>query len=124
MATTDGGGSAAALSLLKAEWPSGAWTWDGRMSMVTATVSGEQVAAGRSLAARALPLCFDDKTLAGAAPQLVSIVERYGGLRGGQLVFSNGEVFGLWWPWGGGGTVSLRVGLLGDASKLRALFGL
>jgi hypothetical protein len=46
------------------------------------------------------------------------LAERCGGLRAGQSLFSGlgvGRVFafGLWWPWGDGVSVSLRVGLSG-----------
>ncbi len=127
MGTTEVGALGAALVQLKAAWPNGEWSWDDRMSMVSATVAGEQIEAGRAAAARAMPRCFDGATLESAPAMLVALVARYGGLRGGQCAFSDDTVFGLWWPWGGGGTVSLRIGVL-DADEarlhsLRALFG-
>ena len=44
-----------------------------------------------------------------------TLAESCGGLRASQLMFWGGAdgpgAFGLWWPWGDGTTVSLRIGL-------------
>ena len=75
------------------------------------------------------------KSLAGAPEGVKALVEKCGGLRAAQLLFWGGPddaagVFGLWWPWGDGTTVSLRIGLH-DVDlpkerypKLRDIFGI
>jgi len=99
----------------------------------TSAVTGEQIVRAQALVTRALPLQFDAASLARAPKDVVAFVERSGGLRGAQLAFCaehpGRAAVGLWWPWGGGGTVSLRVGFVGAehdpalADRLRALFG-
>src|SRR4029079_9625016 len=64
----------------------------------------------------ALPTSFSVETLPGAPEGVRGLVEKCGGLRATQLVFWGGAddapgPFGLWWPWGDGTTVSLRIGL-------------
>jgi hypothetical protein len=64
----------------------------------------------------ALPASFSAETVAGASESQRALVEKCGGLRAAQLLFWGGGddapgVFGLWWPWGDGTTVSLRIGL-------------
>ena len=61
-------------------------------------------------------MSFSVETLPGAAEGVRDLVEKCGGLRATQLVFWGGGddaagPFGLWWPWGDGTTVSLRIGL-------------
>jgi hypothetical protein len=119
-----------ALGVLVAEWPKPPWSWDGRFGMVSCAVSGADIELARAVAVRALPHSFDATSLASAPAALRTLVDGCGGLRGNQLVFcddaSAPTAVGLWWPWGGGGTVSLRVGLLDSsdesAKALRARF--
>ena len=118
----------AALSALRTEWPTKEWSWDNRMSVVTSAVSGPHIDAARAVVEKALPQVFDGTNLVSAPDTLRQIITATGGLRGSQLAFADGNAFGLWWPWGGGGTVSLRVGLIGAAkdealaTRLRDLF--
>jgi hypothetical protein len=77
---------------------------------------------------------YTTATLNSATPELRELAARTGGLRAGQLLLVGGPVggitaFGLWWPWGDGETISMRVGLLDiDAARepwrrLRDVFG-
>jgi hypothetical protein len=123
----------ALLTQLHADWPVRAWGWDGRLPTATSSVSGDQIAQAQALAVRAMPQQFDGATLVNAPADVLAFVQRSGGLRGSQLAFCavrpGRTVVGLWWPWGGGGTVSLRVGFVGAESdpslavRLRTLFG-
>ena len=52
--------------------------------------------------------------LASAPERVRELASKVGGLRGGQLLFAARSdadpiLFGLWWPWGNGQTVSIRV---------------
>lgn len=105
-----------ALGQLRVRWPSRGWSWDTRLSCVTSSFSVAAEAAARSAAQGVFPQEWTGTTLANAPPLLRDVVERAGGIRPGQYVYSIGPVagllaFGLWWPWGDGETVSLRVGL-------------
>src|SRR5436190_9762135 len=79
-----------------------------------------QVVQATEAAAVALPEEWTPSTLAGASPAVRGVAARTGGLRSGQRLLSSAPVegligVGLWWPWGDGGTISLRVGLIGTA---------
>ena len=121
----------AALTDLKAAWPVPGWSWDGRFSTAASSFGAELAPQLRGVAAVLLPRHYDSATLATAPPVLRALVERSGGLRGSQLAFCDGgdvpRMFGLWWPWGGGATISLRLGLIdadaASVAQLRALFG-
>jgi hypothetical protein len=88
----------------------------------------------RALALNSMQTEYTPRSISAAPQTLRDICERAGGLRSGQYVFMGamvGRVFsyGLWWPWGDGMTISLRVGVGGvDEShdlmnKLRDVFG-
>ena len=52
--------------------------------------------------------------LASAPERVRELAKKVGGLRGGQLLFAAHSdtdpiLFGLWWPWGNGQTISIRV---------------
>lgn len=122
------------LGRMKSAWPTHGWSWDARFNCCTSSFASDQEAAARTAAALALPTEWTASTIARAPRQLRDIAERAGGVRQGQLVLANGPLagltaYGLWWPWGGGKTVSLRVGLA-DVDphrepflKFRDLFG-
>src|SRR5436190_1640174 len=77
-----------------------------------------QVVQATEAAAVALPEEWTPSTLAGASPAVRGVAARTGGIRSSQRLLSSAAVegllgVGLWWPWGDGGTISLRVGLAG-----------
>jgi hypothetical protein len=86
------------------------------MTCITSSFSTEFEAKARECVADALPTEWTQATVSTAPPKLKDYVDRYGGLRAGQFLFSSGSVggslvaFGLWWPWGDGGTISMRIG--------------
>ena len=115
------------LSRLKASWPGGEWTWDARFAAVASSFAAELEPAARASAQHAMTRGWTTKSLENAPESLRQLAERTGGLRQGQrlLAGTSDALFGLWWPWGGGDTVTLRIGFT-DASvtpRLRALFG-
>jgi hypothetical protein len=125
----------AALERLRARWPVPDWTYDRRLKCVASSVPLAREAAARAAIGEALPASFSAETLAGAGDSVRALVERCGGLRAAQLLFWGGGqdapgAFGLWWPWGDGTTVSLRVGLHDvdvpkqRYSRLRDVFGI
>ena len=75
-------------------------------------------------------------TIAGAPEHVRALATRSGTLRANQLLLTGLEVgdmfpFALWWPWGDGTRVSVRVGIAAAAERpkelsasIRSLFGL
>jgi hypothetical protein len=122
------------LGRMKAVWPTRGWSWDPRLLCCTSSFTTEQEPAARTATVIALPNEWTTSTIVRAPQQLRDVVERAGGVRQGQLVLSNGPlngllIYGLWWPWGDGETVSLRVGLADvdpnrePSLKFRDVFG-
>jgi hypothetical protein len=106
----------AALDRLKAQWPAPDWMYDRRLKCVASSIPLAREADARAAMAEVLPRSFSVDTIAGAAEGVRALVEKCGGLRASQLLFWGGGddapgAFGLWWPWGDGTTVSLRIGL-------------
>ncbi len=116
------------LTRLKATWPVPAWEWDGRFSTVASSFEAAQEPAVRASAVLAFPRGWTAKSIDTAPPEFRALAERTG-LRAGQRLLAGDELacaslFGLWWPWGGGQKITLRIGLLtGDVTEIRALFG-
>ena len=122
------------LAAIKASFPTKTWAWDGRFDAVSATFPSTVEAQARTSAAHALPDAWTPASLGQAPEQPRAVCEEFGGLRPGQLLLSGAEIdgvtpFGLWWPWGGGATITLRIGLAGPGviaehhAQLRAAFG-
>ncbi len=111
------------MKKLKESWPSRGWSWDGRMNTVSSSFSTEFEAKARVSASYALPIQWTSTTIGQAHHRLRELCERTGGLRAGQILLAGEPVagvvtFGLWWPWGDGETISLRVGL-SDVDPMR-----
>jgi hypothetical protein len=103
------------LTVLRRGWPNPTWTWDERFRMIASSFPKEKEMDARASMAHALPYAWDMTSLPTAPAGLRSICEGSGGLRAGQLLLAGkaGDIvlFGLWWPWGGGQTITLRIGL-------------
>src|SRR4029078_7958928 len=83
---------------------------------VASSIPLAREAEARAAMAGVLPTSVSVDTLASASESVRGLVEKCGGLRAAQLLFWGGGddapgAFGLWWPWGDGTTVSLRIGL-------------
>jgi len=125
----------AALERLKGKWPSQDWSYDRRLRCVASSIPMNLEPAARAAMTEVLPTSFSAQTLASAPEGVRKLAEGCGGVRSSQLLFWGGEpgepgAFGLWWPWGDGTTVSLRIGLhdLDQPKerypKLRDVFGI
>jgi hypothetical protein len=127
MASVDGAWEQlfAGLVALRSAWPSQEWGYDRRFQSVMSTVTTAQKQQARAACDSVFKQVFDSDAIAGAPPGPRALADQYGGVRPGQLLMWNGEphlpgAFGLWWPWGDGKSVSLRIGLHDvDAPKVR-----
>jgi hypothetical protein len=124
-----------ALERLKAKWPASDWSYDRRLRCVASSIPTSLEPAARAAMTEVLPTSWSAQTLANAPETVRKTVEACGGVRSSQLLFWGGEpgapgAFGLWWPWGDGTTVSLRIGLHDTDlpkeryPKLRDVFGI
>jgi hypothetical protein len=124
-----------ALKRLRTGWPSRGWSWDSRMTCITSTFTTEFETKARAAIAEALTIEWTSSSVSKAPTFLREYVDRYGGLRSSQILFSSGAMggslvaFGLWWPWGDGDTISMRVGFADvdpgrePYQRLREIFG-
>jgi len=126
------------LARLRAAWPDPGWTWDGRLGCVTSSFASALGSSVRAALAAATLAEWTGDTLPAAPDAVVALADRCGGMRPGQLLLT-GEMrdgllpFALWWPWGDGSKVSVRLGVAtldGEPERgrditprLRALFG-
>jgi hypothetical protein len=104
------------LSELRAKWPMRGWTWDTRFNCISSSFATHLADEARHAAELAFPVRWTSATIKKAPARVLDLAERTGGVRDGQQVLTAGDpdrlfAYGLWWPWGGGVNVSLRVGL-------------
>jgi hypothetical protein len=122
------------LTRLRDSWPNPPWSWDGRFNTISASFSADMEPDVRKSAMNAFPRGWTTKSLEKAPPEMQAIADRTGGLRQGQRLLAGDAMFaanlyGLWWPWGGGETITLRIGFAdGDPAgepltAIRDLFG-
>jgi hypothetical protein len=105
-----------ALERLRDRWPEGEWTYDRRLKCVVSSFPVGREAEARAAMAEVLPTGYSAGTLASAPENVQLQAAASGGLRAAQMLFWGGDVaapgaFGLWWPWGDGTAISLRIGL-------------
>jgi len=120
------------LARLKEVWPSPPWSWDGRFATIAASFEIAQEPAVRKAAQIVFPRGWTTKSLESAPEPFKELANRTG-MRSNQRILGGDELsapalFGLWWPWGGGDKITLRIGLIGVAMpaeplpRIRALF--
>jgi len=123
-----------ALAALCARWPGSEWTWDGRLPCAVSSFAAELAPEARAKLTPDFPSEWTGDTLASAPSTVAALARRCGGLREGQLLLcgdavAGGLVFALWWPWGDGSKVSVRIGIEsaehanGLTPRLREVFG-
>ncbi len=123
-----------ALGVLKDGWPGSPWEWDARSSTIASSFVIELEPAVRARATLVFPRGWTAKSLASAPPAFRALADKTGGVGAGQRLLAGNEatadrLFGLWWPWGSGAKITLRVGILdlGVADdplpRVRELFG-
>ena len=105
------------LDRLREAWPGSSWSWDPRFKCVTSSFGKEIADRARAAMAGALDSEWSTDSINQAPDEIRTLAARFGGVRPGQLLYTGELVggrmhlFALWWPWGDGATVSLRVGV-------------
>jgi len=106
----------AGLIRLRDAWPNKAWTYDRRLRCVSSSFPTASEPGALAAMAEVLPTAWTSESVAGAADDIRTVTEACGGLRTSQKIYWGTDAtapgaFGLWWPWGDGTTISLRIGL-------------
>ncbi len=91
------------------------WTWDSRFDTALAEFPMDKKDSVRAILDPYLSVAWDSSNIRKAPDIVQMIASHLTGLRSGQLLFTSAPIqdvcmFGAWWPWGGGKTISLRVG--------------
>jgi hypothetical protein len=124
-----------ALANLRDAWPAREWTWDHRFKCATSSVPSDAATTAKTVLLAATPSEWTAASFATASESVRALGERCGELRPGQSLFTAAPVagmtlFAMWWPWGDGSKVSIRLGVAGsDRPKdlyplIRAAFGI
>lgn len=120
---------------LRTGWPSSDWSWDHRLKCTVSSFTADLAPAARTALEPVMTGDWTSSTLPSAPEPLRVLAEKCGGLRPGQRLLTGDAVAGLipyalWWPWGDGSMVSVRLGIANsDRPKelyplLRAVFGI
>ncbi len=91
------------------------WRWDDRFEAVLAEFSIDNKDGIQTILERCLSHVWEGSTIRKAPENVRELANDLGGLRSGQLLFTSDPatdafIFGVWWPWGDGQTISIRVG--------------
>lgn len=90
------------------------WSWDERFSAALATFDVTEKNKIENIIETHLTQTWDNASISDAPEIVVRASENYGGLQSGQLIFTTSVdhgpfLIGLWWPWGNGETISIRI---------------
>lgn len=105
------------LSRVKQGWPTRGWSWDGRLECIASSFSAMHEQKARAALAEAFPLVWNHTNLGRAPARIQTFAESTGGVRSGQAIMATDApggytAYGLWWPWGDGVSISMRMGIL------------
>ena len=92
------------------------WQWENRFETALAEFSVNDKDSVRAILERYLNIAWDSSSIGNAPDSVQKIASHLGGLRSGQLFFTSDPnqdafIFGAWWPWGDGQTISIRIAL-------------
>ncbi len=90
------------------------WKWDSRFNAALAEFPKEKQDSVRAILDPYLSATWDSSSIRKAPDVVKRIAKDFGGLRSGQLLFFSDPnrdvcIFGAWWPWGDGKSISIRV---------------
>jgi hypothetical protein len=116
------------LRQLRAAWPATEWTWDPRFKCVTSSFAKDVAPAARGVLTAAVPFEWTGVSFATAPEEVRGLEARCGDLRASQLLLTASPVdgmilFAMWWPWGDGSQVSVRLGVA-NCTRTKELYPL
>jgi hypothetical protein len=90
------------------------WQWDNRFEAALAEFDAADKDKILAILGRYLSISWDSSNINKAPGTVQKVNVSLGKLRAGQLLFTsdtNGEayLYGAWWPWGNGKTISIRI---------------
>ena len=90
------------------------WQWENRFEVALAEFSLNDKDKVRAILERYLNIAWDSSSIGRAPDNVRKIASYLGGLRSEQLLFTSDPnqdafIFGAWWPWGDGQTISIRI---------------
>jgi len=91
------------------------WSWDDPLSAVLAQFSVDDKDKVLEILGRFMGAKWDALEVKNAPEIVRQLAKEMGGIRSGQLLFTTDAgkrifIFGAWWPWQDGQTISLRIG--------------
>ena len=100
--------------LLSASWDVFSWKWDDHFEAFLAEFPADDGGEFRAILERDFSKVWDSSNIREAPDIVQACNDKFGGLRSGQLLFTTDpgqDAFacGVWWPWGNGETISLRI---------------
>ena len=90
------------------------WKWETRFETALAEFSIDSSDNIHAILERFFNDKWDSSSINDAPDVVQEIVKKFGALRSGQLLFTadtkqDDFLFGVWWPWGNGNMISIRV---------------
>ena len=90
------------------------WKWEDRFGVALAEFNVANQDDIRGILEGFLTNTWDNSTISNAPDIIQQLVNKFNGLKSGQLLFTSDTeqddfLFGIWWPWGNGNTISIRV---------------
>jgi hypothetical protein len=123
------------LSQLRDAWPAQGWSWDHRFKCATSSLGTDAALKAKAILLGVVPTEWDARSFARAPDLVRGLAERCGEIRSGQALLTAEPLegmllFAMWWPWGDGATISIRIGVAEcDRPKelyplIRSVFGI
>jgi hypothetical protein len=106
------------------------WKWDDRFRVVLAEFDVRDIESIQSILTQHFNLSWDQSTAMSAPEKVHAAIDFMGGMMGEQKFFTSvleneTLIYGAWWPWGNGQTISIRIGLLPSVDNaFKRYFGL
>ncbi len=90
------------------------WAFDPRFRAANAAFPAAEQGVVLAALEQGFEAAWTAQTIESAPPRAAELAAKLGGLRPGQILFgtnadSDPILFGAWWPWGDGVTISIRV---------------
>ena len=107
------------------------WEWDDRFGTVVLAFDSAEEQEILTALTETLVSAWTGSDIGTAPERVQQLADACGGLNPGQrFLHTDAEqpfvLFGMWWPWGNGKTISLRIGCTEDGlgEQLRSWFGI